>query len=148
EGEQVEFFLIDDHHLAVVADQIVGGAGDCNSAVQKAQLELSQVLLASAIRESNQRIDRYSTFYRVFESLFDLQPVEAENDDLDRDLRPLNGFHQWLDSISRLDQQLHATELLRSLDAEKAEKSEHEGQEGSTARSRSFVLRQPSCPPC
>src|SRR5690348_6089175 len=110
----MELFAIDDHHLAVVADQIVGSTGDRNSAIQKAQLQLAQVLLASAIGKSDQRINCDATFYRVFQSLFDLHPVEAEDDDLDRALRPLNGFHQRLDSIPRLNKQLHATELLRA----------------------------------
>ena len=56
--------VVDEHHLAVIARQVVGRPRHGDPALQQPQLELAKVLLASAIRVRDQRPDHHATRQR------------------------------------------------------------------------------------
>ena len=103
----MQFFAVDDHQLGVVADQLVIGAADHDALVEHAQLELAQPLLAAGVGVRDERADRDAAFDRGFDGLLDRLQVEAENDEVERFLRALDGVERRLDAVSRLNNQIH-----------------------------------------
>jgi hypothetical protein len=98
----------------VVANQIVGRAGDFDSVLQEAHLQFAQVLFSTAIGEGDQRLDRYTTLYRIFERFLDLQPVKAEDHDLHALLCVFDGLYQRTNTVSRLYQQFQIVAISRA----------------------------------
>src|SRR4026208_1393706 len=91
--------VVDDHELAVVARQIVGGAGDADAGAQQTHLELSKRLLASAVGMGDQRPYRRAAVARRGEGLLQIGEVEAENGDVDGFLRLTNGAYDRGDAV-------------------------------------------------
>ena len=88
EGHQQQLFGVDDEHLAVIADKVVGSARHRNSALQRPHLEPPQNLVAAAVCIGNQRLDRNPAFDRLKQCLLNLRTIHPENEDLDTFLRP------------------------------------------------------------
>ena len=86
EAEHVQR-VVDDHHLAVIARQIVGGARDRDPGIEQPQLELAQDLFAAAVGVRDERADDDAARDRRLERLLELDAIEAEDDDVDRLLR-------------------------------------------------------------
>ena len=55
ESVHVQLFTVDDHHLAVIARQVVGRARHGDAGIQHPQLELAQPLVAAGVGVGNQR---------------------------------------------------------------------------------------------
>ncbi len=87
EAEHVER-VVDDHHLAVIARQVVGGARDGDPGVEQLQLELAQALLAAAVGVRDERAHDDAARDGRLERLLELGPVEPEDDDVDRSSWP------------------------------------------------------------
>src|SRR5690349_20749838 len=82
ESQNVEFAAIDNHQLAVIADQVVRGSCHCHAGAQQTKFELAQTPLASAIGISNQGVHMNAARNRAGQSFFDLAPVEAKDHNL------------------------------------------------------------------
>ena len=106
EAEDVER-VVDHHHLAVIARQVVGGARDDDAGREEAHLELAQVLLAAAIGVGDQGAHGYAARHRRLERLLQLRPIEAEDDDVDRALGLLDRLQQRRHAVVWLDDELH-----------------------------------------
>ena len=108
EGQDVELFIIDDHKLVVVADQIVRCARHRHPGLEQPHLKLSQHLLAAAVYVGNERVNGDAPGDGIVQRALDITPVEAEDNDLNAPLGSLNALNQRDDSVTRLHQQLHA----------------------------------------
>ena len=104
EGQEVELPPVDDHHLVVIADEVVGGLRDLDPDLAEARGELAHVLgLGAAVGVADQRVDRDAAHGGGLELLLDLEPVEPVDDDLDALLGPPDSFKQRLDAVPGLD---------------------------------------------
>src|SRR5262249_14522253 len=63
EPQQVELAAVDDHHLAVVTDQIVSRTGYGYALGKEAHLELAQAIFAGAVGVGDERCHRNPTAY-------------------------------------------------------------------------------------
>ena len=104
--QQIKFLTIHQHHLAVIADQVVRGTGHRDSFFQEPHFQLAQVLLSTAIGKRDQRMDKDASLGGVFQRVLDLRLVEAKNNDFNAFLCPFDGFKQGRGAIRRLNNQL------------------------------------------
>ena len=114
EAEDVQH-VVDDHHLAVIARQIVGGARHGDAGVEQPQLELAQALLAAAVGVRDQRPDHDAARHGRLERLLELDAIEAEDDDVDRLPGLTHRFQQRGEAVVGLDDQLHGVASTDSL---------------------------------
>ena len=98
---------VDDHHLAVIADQVVGGPRDGDALLEQVQFELAEALLTAFVRVRNQRNDFNAAFDRP-DGIFELVEIESENDNHEPPLCPLDGREQRRDALIGLRHELHA----------------------------------------
>ena len=61
----VQHAPVDDHHLAVIANQVVRGARDGDAALEELHLELPQALRPAAVLVRRQRADVDAAGYRL-----------------------------------------------------------------------------------
>src|SRR5207248_7743217 len=115
EGQQVKFLAIDDHHLAVIAHEVIGGAGNGHASFQKAHLQLAQVFFPSAIGKGDQCVYGNAPFDCIFERFFDFHTVKPEDYNLNALLCFFDGLDDWADAVSRLDKQFQLIQYLDSI---------------------------------
>jgi len=108
EAEQVECFVIDDEHLAVIAHQIARSASDGNAFSQQPHFETAQVLFFALVGVGNEGLNGHAATHGVEERLFDFNAIETEDQNTDT----FSGFSKCvengLDAIVWLYQQLHS----------------------------------------
>ena len=107
ESVDVEHPAVDDHHLAVVADQIVGSPGNRDARLEQLHLQLAQVLGAAAIGMRRQRAHVDAAGDGRLERARDLKPVEAKDEQVDRLRGLLDRVHDRCDSVVGLNDELH-----------------------------------------
>ena len=108
EAVDVQDCAVHDHHLAVVARQVVGGPRHRGAAPRAAAARACAgssrpplLVCAISARTTTPRCDR------GVERLLDVGAIEAEDDDVDRLLRFVDGPDDRRDAVVRLDNQLH-----------------------------------------
>src|SRR5262249_1411942 len=111
EAVDVQRVAVGDHHLRVVADELIGSAADDDAAFEHAQLDLAQAFLSTGVRVGNQRAYFDSTLHRRLDRLLDLFDVEGEDEDVDRFFRAFNRVQNGFDAVSWLNNKLHAVSL-------------------------------------
>ena len=87
----MERLAIHDEQLAVVPHQIVGCPAHHDAGIEHPRFEDPQALLTARVGVRNQRPNRDSTLHRRVDGLFERPQIEAEDDEVDRLLRSLNG---------------------------------------------------------
>ncbi len=107
EAIDMQHRAVDEHHLPVISGQVVRGARDRDAALEQAQLELAEILLAASIGVRDERTNDDAAADRRVERLLDLHPVESKNDDVDRLAGLLDGLYDRLHAIVGLNDELH-----------------------------------------
>ena len=80
EGQKKELPAIDNHELAVVADQVVVRSGNSDTCGEQTYFQFTQMDLASAIRIGDQRMNMHAAADRAGERFLDLPAVETEDE--------------------------------------------------------------------
>jgi hypothetical protein len=104
ERQQEKLFAIDDHVLAVIANQIVRRAGYRNAFVEQAHFERAQFAFPAPVFVGDAGVNGDAAFDGANESRFDFLAIEAENGDLNVTLGVIDGVDQGLDAISGLNE--------------------------------------------
>jgi len=99
ERQKVEFLAVHQHHLAVVTDQIIRGAGNSYALFQKPHFQLAQILFPTLAGIGDQCVYGNTTLYRVFQSPLKFTTVQAENDNLDCFLSFVDTLEQRGDAV-------------------------------------------------
>ena len=105
--EYVELAPVDNHHLPVIAGQIVSRASYRDSLRQQPHLQLPQILFTTAIRISDEGMNEDPSVDRVDQGLFNLAPVESKDENFDALFGAINRLHQGRDTVARLYHQFH-----------------------------------------
>jgi hypothetical protein len=106
EPEHVHF-AVHDHHLAVMAGQVVGRPADGHARREKRHLQLAQPLLPAAVGVRDQRPHRDPAPHGRRERLLQLDTVEPEDHDVDALLRALYRHQQRRNAVIGLGDQFH-----------------------------------------
>src|SRR5204863_9565310 len=93
--------------LAVVADEVVGGAGHGDAAFEQLHLELAERFGAAAILVRGQRADVYAARHSGLERPRDFLAIESEDQDVDAFARVLDRVANRCDAGVRLNDELH-----------------------------------------
>jgi hypothetical protein len=80
ESQHVQFPPVDNHHLSVVASQIVGGAGYSDALGEQPHFQFPQILFPATIRVRDQGVNEYTAAGRVHQSFLNLASIEAKNE--------------------------------------------------------------------
>ncbi len=112
EAVDVQLLTVDDHHLAVITDEVARRAADRGARVQQPLLELAQSLLAASVGMGNQRPHRHPTANRSLDGFFQRLQVKAEDDDVDGFPGAFNRCHDRVDPVRRLHNELHETSVV------------------------------------
>ena len=109
EAVHVEDALVDDHHLAVIADEIVGAAGHGHAGGQQPQFQLPQDLVAAAVsvRDDGAHVD--PTLHRPFEGVRNLVPIVPEDEHVDGLFRLFDGSNNGPDASVGLNDEFHTS---------------------------------------
>src|SRR5207248_944813 len=107
EAVDVQDLAVDDHHLAVVADEIVGGARHGDPALQQLQFEFAEALGPASILMRGQRAHAYAANDSLFEIARDLHAIEPEDQDVDGLARASDCVDDRDDAGIRLDYKFH-----------------------------------------
>ena len=107
EAVDVKDPAVDDHHLAVVADQIVGGARHGDAGLEQVHLELAQDLGAAAIVMGGQRPHADAAGDGGLQRARDLQAIEPEDQDVDATFGLLDRGDDRGDAGVGLNDELH-----------------------------------------
>src|SRR5262249_3715105 len=100
--KKVQFLAINQHHLAVVADQVVGSPGDGDSRSQKPQFEFAQISFAAPVGIRDESAYRDTSLNCLLEGSLQIHPIETEDHDLYTLLCPLNSLDQRFHAVSWL----------------------------------------------
>ena len=87
EAVDMQDLVVDDHHLAVIADKVVGGARHGDTGLEQRQFQFAQALGAAAIGVRRQRAHAHAAGDRGRERVGNLEPIEAKDEDVDALLR-------------------------------------------------------------
>src|SRR5689334_22411346 len=101
ERQYIQLTVIDNHHLPVIAHQVIGRAGHGYTGRQKALFELAQALLAGAIRMCDECVHGDAAAYRISEGSLQLALVETENHNFDAFLSRSNALDEGLNPVPR-----------------------------------------------
>src|SRR5260370_41755865 len=104
EGQQEERSAVDDHHLAVIPCEIVGGSSDRDAGGKQAHLQLPQAPLAAAICICDESLNQNAAAHGVRQGSFHFGPVETENENLDTLLSAVDRFDDRTDPVAGLNQ--------------------------------------------
>src|SRR5262249_2678837 len=107
ERQQVERAPVNDHHLAVIADQVFGRTRDFDVTFDQTFLQLLDFFQALFVGISNQRVDADAASGGCDQLLLDLQPIQAVENDFDAFCRFLNSFEKRLNAVAWLNDNLH-----------------------------------------
>ncbi len=104
----MQLFLIDDHHFAVIPDQVFSRPAHGDALGEHPQFELPQPLVGPLVSVRNQGADVHAARHGRLNCLFDLLEVEAENDEVEGFSGAVDSLQQGVDAVFRQDDQLHA----------------------------------------
>jgi hypothetical protein len=107
EAVYMENGVVDDHHLAVIPQQIVSRARHGHPTLEQLQLELAEVFLPAAIGVRRQRPDVDAAAHRGFQGARQFRAVEPENEDIDRFFCLLDCREDGGDARIGLNDELH-----------------------------------------
>src|SRR5262245_30011225 len=107
ERQQVERPPVDDHHLAVITDQVLGRARNFHAALHQAALKLPDLFQPLLIGVSDEGVYADAADGGGDEFLLDLKAVEAVEYDLYALFRPSDSFEKRLDAVAWLNDDLH-----------------------------------------
>ena len=107
EPVQVQHAAVDDHHLAVIAHQIVGGARHRDAAVEQLHFELAQALLAAAIGVGDQGPHADASRHRGSQRVGHVAAIEPEDHDVEALLGLLDGGQDRGNAGFRLHDDFH-----------------------------------------
>src|SRR3569833_1167794 len=108
ESEDVEHLVVDDEHLAVIADEVISGAGYGNALRQQAHFKPSQILLFALIRVGNESLHRDAAANCIDEGFLNLDAIETEYENPDVLFCFFKSLDEGLDAVIRLNEQLHS----------------------------------------
>src|SRR5436190_980824 len=108
ESEHEELPAIDDHELAVIADEVVAGAVDRRAGAEQTLFELPQSPRSAFVGVGDERMDVHAARDGRVQRVLDVVAVESEDDQLDAALRAPDRGNQRCDAVPWLNQQLHA----------------------------------------
>ena len=106
EAEQVQH-VVGDHELVVVAREVVARAGHCRAGLEQTLFELTQTSLATAVGVRHEHAHLDAALDCRAERLLDFRLIEAEDRDVNRALRLLDGAHHRCQAGFGLDDQIH-----------------------------------------
>src|SRR6185312_4764363 len=112
EAEEIEQLVVDDHHLAVVTDEVIGGACNGNALRQQPRFQAAKISFFALIGVRDERFHAHASLGGSHERFFDLGPVETEDQDANGLFRFAQCVEQGLDALVRLNEQLHAFPFL------------------------------------
>ena len=92
----------------MIPDQVSGRAGHGDAFGQEAHLQFAQSFLTAPVSEGNQGVYKDPPLYGIYERLFNLSLVKAENNNLNTLFCLLNGFDQWRRAGARLDDEFQS----------------------------------------
>jgi len=98
---------IHDHHLAVVAGEVVGGAGHGGAGLEEPQFELAQLLFTALVGVGDERADHDAASDCGMQRLLDFLAIEPEDDDVDRLLGALDRHQERRDAVVWLNDEFH-----------------------------------------
>ena len=78
EAENIEHLVVNDEHLAVIADEVVGSARDGDALGKQTHFEPAKVLLFALIRVGDERLHSDAATYGINESLSRSRPDRSE----------------------------------------------------------------------
>ena len=108
EAEHQQRRAIDDHELAVIADEVVPGPVHCGAGAEQPLLELSQPPRPALIGVGDERVHLHAPSDGVVQRPLDVVAIEAEDDDLDALPGLPDRRNQRCDAVAWLNQELHA----------------------------------------
>jgi len=106
EREQEQSAPIDDHHLTVVTNQVVGGAPDRDTSIEKAHLHSAQLGFPASVGMRDECANRNAPSRSVFQGSFQLFPVQAEDQNINTLFGALDRSNKRRDAVVGLYQQL------------------------------------------
>ena len=104
ERQQEQRPAIDDHHLAVVTNQVIRRAPHGYARLEKTRLHSAQLGFATPVGVSDQRTNGNALARGGFQGRLKLLPVHAEDQDVNALLGALDAGKKRRDAIVRLDQ--------------------------------------------
>ena len=107
EAVDVQHAAVDDHHLAVIANEIVGGPGHGHPGRQQPQFELSQDLVAAGMGVGDEGANGDAAADGRFEGPGNLLAVEAKNENVDGLFCLLDGRDDRSDAGVGLNDEFH-----------------------------------------
>src|SRR5262245_4667938 len=107
ERQQVELPPVDDHHLAVITNQILGRACDLHTALRQTAFHLSDLFQILFIGVCDESVDADAADGGGDQFLLDLKAVEAVEDDLHALFRPSDSLEKRLNAVAWLNDDLH-----------------------------------------
>src|SRR5262245_47307237 len=107
ERQQVELPPVDDHHLAVITNQVLGRARDLHTALRQTAFQLSDLFQTLFIGVSDECVDTDAAGGGGDQFMLDLKAVEAIEYDLYALFRPSDSFEKRLDAVAWLNDNLH-----------------------------------------
>src|SRR5215475_10207445 len=107
ERQQVERPPVDDHHLAVITNQVLGRARDLHAALHQTAFQLLDLFQPLFIGVSDECMDADAANGGGYQFLLDLKAVEAVEYDLHALFRLSNSFEKRLDAVAWLNDNLH-----------------------------------------
>src|SRR5262245_42829763 len=116
ESQQVEHPPVNDHHFAVISNQVFGRARDVHAALHQAFFHLPDLFEVFSIGVGDQRMDIDAACGGGDQLLFDLQPIQAVENDLDPLSRASDSFEKRLNAVAWLNDNLHFPLRSDSLD--------------------------------
>src|SRR5215510_8270851 len=105
--QQVERPPVDDHHLAVITNQVLGRARNLHTALYQAAFQLSDLFQPFFIGVSDQGVDADAAGGGGDQLLLDLKAVEAIEYDLYALFRPSDSLEKRLNAVAWLNDNLH-----------------------------------------
>jgi hypothetical protein len=103
EAVHMERLAIDDHHLAVITDELGARSSDGDARLEHPELQIPQSLLASRVGMRDERADGDAAPDGGLEGLFERLQIEPKDDDVDGLLRLLDGVEKRLDTVMRAE---------------------------------------------
>ena len=104
ERQQEQGAPIDNHHLAVVTDEIVGGSAHRDSRLQEPHLQSAQLGFATAVGMSDESTNRNAPARSGLQSILEFFPVQAKYQDIDTLLGLLDRRQKGRDAVAGLNQ--------------------------------------------
>ena len=104
ERQNVKFFAVHNHHLAVIPHQITGGARYGNSFRQEVRFQFAEIFFTPAICKSDQRVYERTSLHGVHHGFFNFGSIKAKEDNLNTLSGLLDAFDQAVNTVPGLNQ--------------------------------------------